>query len=518
MSEESSGLPFLLAGVGACAVAYMLLAETSKATATSAAPSVHSVAVPVVTTKLVVPPTPAVSATALSSAPANARRRFCAEGDECDSAPPLTTAPTQYAAYSSAPTALVRYTTPPTAPTAEYANEPTARVEHSSAPTAEYTSAPTARVEYSSAPTAEYTSAPTALPTSAPTELPSWPYHVGASGASCEQACEQRSLVCDEEAQDSTTYGRAVAFEALRRAGVAQKLNLEDEWQGNLRVRDGYDTTDGGQSRSMPGLWMDGSKGTPNWKSDANRSVRSTCSASYAGLRRVCACKVASAGPASYEPTIRVAPAPTSAARAELTPTPRAVVSSGLVVHVAAASYSGSGNAIVNLVSGAAPATLHGKWEVTTIDSKRGIRFINNDAPSKNGSCLALPSITLRTIAMGIYIHDSQDDMRFLLDGRSNGPFVTNKTGVVTEEIERGVTYINGSARPLSEVVAMLQTRSWSWQHLAFVMSVPTSETSVKVFARSSMQEGLDASLGSVQLYDRALSAGEVRQCFDASF
>ena len=564
MSEESSALPLLLAGVCAFAVAYVTLAGKGDVVGTSAAPSVRGV--PVVTTPPVVPPTPAVSATVLSSAPVenSRRRRVCAAGDACEpdaevattslhpiSAPivptPMsasyTNAPTtgyvsygstptrDLVEYGSAPTSIVAPTAYPWAPTAaptehvreptEYARVPTAApTEYAREPTAaptEYARAPTAApTEYARAPTAaptEYARAPTSAPTAAPTELPSWPYHVGASGASCAQACVERSLVCDEEGQESTTYGRAVAFEALRRAGVPQKMDLEDEWQGGLRVRDGYNTTDSGQMRSMPGLWMHDGRGTPNWKNEANRSVQSTCSASYAGLRRVCVCKLASAESVpSTADVAKAEPAPSVA------PAPRDVVSSGLVVHVSAASYAGSVNTIANLVSGASPATLHGKWELTTIDSRKGIHFVNDNEPSKNGSCLALPSVTLRTIAMWIYISHFQDDMRFLLDGRSNGPFVTNKTGAITEEIDRGATYINGTARPLSDVAALLQTRSSSWQHLAFVMSVRTLDTSVKIFARYSMHEGLDATLGSVQLYDRALSAAEIRQCYEASF
>ncbi len=99
--------------------------------------------------------------------------------------------------------------------------------------------------------------------------------------------------MCDEEAQGRETYGRQVALDALVRSGVARKGQSEDEWIGSVRTRDNFISE--GEARAMPGLWMEGSEGTPNWKSAEHMGPPSTCAAAYAGLRRVCACKAVAA-------------------------------------------------------------------------------------------------------------------------------------------------------------------------------------------------------------------------------
>ena len=143
------------------------------------------------------------------------------------------------------------------------------------------------------------------VPVVSETTLPSWPFDVGAPGASCAATCDGKGLVCDEERQASATYGRAIAFEALRRGGVAQKEASEDEWQGRFRVRDKYTFE---QVGAMPGLLMAGSagsagsEGVPNWKGEDNKSAPSTCAASLEGLRRVCACKAPATNPPATNP------------------------------------------------------------------------------------------------------------------------------------------------------------------------------------------------------------------------
>ena len=181
----------------------------------------------------------------------------------------------------------------PSEPTYRVPSEPTYRVVPSETTYRVVPSEPTYRV------------VPTAAPTPA---LPYWPYHVGASGATCDATCEARNMVCDAEAQANTTYGRDIAFEALRRGGVVQRGELEDEWQDNVRVRDRYRTHDAGQMRSMPGIWMWGTsttEGAPNWKNEAHRNVPSTCSDAYAGLRRVCSCMQP---PPATSPPVRAPP------------------------------------------------------------------------------------------------------------------------------------------------------------------------------------------------------------------
>ena len=138
--------------------------------------------------------------------------------------------------------------------------------------------------------------------------LPRWPFELGEPGESCAATCEKRGLVCDQEAQGATTYGRAVAFDALRHGGVTRHAQSEDEWRGDLRVRDEHRSEP--QSRAAPGLWMHGSEGTPNWKSAEHTGVPSTCEASHATVRRVCACRAPAPAAPPSAPVTTSAPRP----------------------------------------------------------------------------------------------------------------------------------------------------------------------------------------------------------------
>ena len=143
---------------------------------------------------------------------------------------------------------------------------------------------------------------------------------------------------------------------------------------------------------------------------------------------------------------------------------------------------------------------------------------MNDGEPRLNTSRLVLPAVKVHTIAMWIYIGTPQDDMRFLFDGRPDGEYITNKPTIVTDGVLGGAAYINGDRRSVSDVVAVLASTTPSWCHLAIVMARPTADVALTLFARFSGVEGYDASLGSVQIYDRALSAEEVRANYAASF
>lgn len=206
----------------------------------------------------------------------------------------------------------------------------------------------------------------------------------------------------------------------------------------------------------------------------------------------------------TYEPDRRAAPS-------------RAVVWDGLVAHVAAASYAGSGTLVPNLVS-STPARLEGRCELVTMASKRAIHFVNDDEPRKNTSRLVMPAASVHSIVMWIYIGTVQNDMRFLFDGRPNGEYMTNKAPNVTGDIVRGAVYVNGERKDVGDVMAVLTSTTPSWCHLAIVMAKPTADVALTLFARHSGDEGYDVYMGSVLVYDRALSAEEVRDKHAASF
>jgi hypothetical protein len=206
----------------------------------------------------------------------------------------------------------------------------------------------------------------------------------------------------------------------------------------------------------------------------------------------------------TYEPDRRSAPS-------------RAVVWDGLVAHVTAASYAGSGTLVPNLVS-STPARLEGRCELVTMASKRAIHFVNDDEPRKNTSRLVMPAASVHSIVMWIYIGTVQNDMRFLFDGRPNGEYMTNKAPNVTGDVVRGAVYVNGERMDVGDVMAVLTSTTPSWCHLAIVMAKPTADVALTIFARHSGGEGYDVYMGSVLVYDRALSAEEVRDKHAASF
>jgi len=117
------------------------------------------------------------------------------------------------------------------------------------------------------------------------------PYALGALGKSCDDACSSAGLVCNDASHGSRTYGRDIVFGAMRRHGLEQNGDREDEWQNNLRVRDNY-THGGGEFRAVPGIWIyDNGKAAPDWKNAAYTGMPSTCGAVWGGIRRVCACE-----------------------------------------------------------------------------------------------------------------------------------------------------------------------------------------------------------------------------------
>jgi hypothetical protein len=228
---------------------------------------------------------------------------------------------------------------------------------------------------------------------------------------------------------------------------------------------------------------------------------------------------MASPGPAAVTSSTQLVPShvPEQSTYAPDRRAAPSVVWDGLVAHVTAASYAGSGTLVPNLVS-STPARLGGRCELVTMASKRAIHFVNDDEPRKNTSRLVMPAASVHSIAMWIYIGTVQNDMRFLFDGRPNGEYMTNKAPNVTGDIVRGAVYVNGERKGVGDVMAVLTSTTPSWCHLAIVMAKPTADVALTLFARHSGDEGYDVYMGSVLVYDRALSAEEVRDKHAASF
>ena len=328
MPEESSALPLLLGGIGVVAAAYVLMGGAGASVNGTSVPPISSASngtlvptkgagVPGTSNGASVPTKGAgVPGTSNGAGvPTNSASNptsFLRRSASARSGPAAVTSETRLVPSAvpdtSGPGTALESETSDTWPSEPMPSEPMPS-ETMPSETMPMPSEPTYRVVPSET---TYVAAPTP-------SLPYWPYHVGASGATCDATCGARNMVCDAEAQANTTYGRDIAFEALRRGGVVQRGELEDEWQDNVRVRDGYRTHEAGQMRSMPGIWMWGNsttEGAPNWKNEAHRNVPSTCSDAYAGLRRVCSCTQpapATSAPVRAPPTsapVRAPPPP----------------------------------------------------------------------------------------------------------------------------------------------------------------------------------------------------------------
>ena len=332
------------------------------------------------------------------------------------------------------------------------------------------------------------------------TTLPSWPFEVGAAGASCAKTCEGKGLVCDDERQASATYGREIAFEALRRAGVAQHGRSEDEWQGSFRVRDRY-TSSGDQVLSMPGLWMHESDAVPNWKSERHTSVPSTCAASHEGLRRVCACKPTPPKPAETQaPPADQAPPPETQAPA----LPRSAV-------IDLDPSALSGESIPNAGSAGGVATLVGKAERVTILERPAIHLVGAARSS-----IVLPLADVHTISIWFYITSVGPQTVWLTQAISGGE---DSSGILTwgfGAIWTGPCYHNGGAAKSTNpnVLTPFVSKSSTWQHMTFVARGVQRASVFRLFASSGGTEAMDVNVGRIRVFNYAVSEAENRALF----
>ena len=338
------------------------------------------------------------------------------------------------------------------------------------------------------------------------TTLPSWPFEVGAAGASCAKTCEGKGLVCDEETQGSATYGREIAFEALRRAGVAQHGRSEDEWHGSFRVRDKY-TSSGDQVLSMPGLWMHESEAAPNWKSERHTSVPSTCAARHEGLRRVCACK-----PPPPKPAETQAPPPAPAPPPPPPPPPETqapALPRSAVIDLDPSAQSGE--SIPNAGSAGGVATLVGKPERVTILERPAIHLVGAARSS-----IVLPLADVHTISIWFYITSVGPPTVWLTQAISGGE---DSSGILTwgfGAIWTGPCYHNGGAAQSTNpnVLTPFVSKSSTWQHMTFVARGVQRASVFRLFASSGGTEAMDVNVGRIRVFNYAVSEAENRALF----
>jgi hypothetical protein len=189
-------------------------------------------------------------------------------------------------------------------------------------------------------------------------------------------------------------------------------------------------------------------------------------------------------------------------------------VTNGLVVWIDPGkynSYVGSGATMYNLVDGSSN-TLGGTY---TYDSVNGTIRLTNSSTNRlaNVSYLQLSTIAnITTVSLWYYQHSS-NDTRYLLDmrtGGANGFIYSSGTG---GNWSPGTLYKNGGAS---------QSITWNnietlntWQNITVIANIPATDD-MTIFARFSLNEGLDVTFGPILVYNREITQAENLANFNA--
>ena len=190
------------------------------------------------------------------------------------------------------------------------------------------------------------------------------------------------------------------------------------------------------------------------------------------------------------------------------------LVTNGLVVWIDPGkynSYVGSGATMYNLVDGSSN-TLGGTY---TYDSVNGTIRLTNSSTNRlaNVSYLQLSTIAnITTVSLWYYQHSS-NDTRYLLDmrtGGANGFIYSSGTG---GNWSPGTLYKNGGAS---------QSITWNnietlntWQNITVIANIPATDD-MTIFARFSLNEGLDVTFGPILVYNREITQAENLANFNA--
>ena len=197
------------------------------------------------------------------------------------------------------------------------------------------------------------------------------------------------------------------------------------------------------------------------------------------------------------------------------------IVTDGLVLALDAAntkSYAGSGANIMNLVDNT-PQTLNGTYSY----ANGQIRLTNTSGTAaSNTSYLKLTTLSnIRTVSIWYYQHSALSIARYLLDtrvGAATGYVYGTSAGAANDDIGTiwktgGVLYVNAITRPVLWVnIESVGT----WQNVTLIANSSATDD-MNVFSNSSNQEALDVTFTQVSVYNRALSANEIQQNFNAT-
>jgi hypothetical protein len=193
------------------------------------------------------------------------------------------------------------------------------------------------------------------------------------------------------------------------------------------------------------------------------------------------------------------------------------VVTDGLVLHIDAGntrSYSGSGITVSGLVSGIG-ATISGGLGFTA--SNFGAIQLN----SASSGYIQIPSLTWRSVCMWIKLSNTNADPYYLIDGRNgvaNSWFYSaSPAGAIGSAWSK--FHVNSLQKTISDSNGLSNTSLFErnkWLHIYLELSsIGTGD--IHIFSRLSNNETSTGDVSQVQIYNRALTASEIVQNYNAT-
>ena len=192
------------------------------------------------------------------------------------------------------------------------------------------------------------------------------------------------------------------------------------------------------------------------------------------------------------------------------------IVTDGLVSFIDAGntrSYAGSGKTFNGLVGGIG----------ATISGTSGFSTTNGGSISLNFSSqgyVLVPPVTWRSVCLFVNYSSSQGGSYYLIDGRtgvSNSYFYSDVGGPIGPAWSK--FYINGSEITIANSNGLANTTLFQrnkWTHVYLELSgIGTGD--IHIFGRYSNSETSTGNVAQVQVYNRALTASEIVQNYNAT-
>lgn len=189
-------------------------------------------------------------------------------------------------------------------------------------------------------------------------------------------------------------------------------------------------------------------------------------------------------------------------------------IEDGLVLCLDAAntkSYSGAGTSIYNLIDGVA-STINGPFTFAN-----NTIWLENDTgfASTNVSYIQCPSLTNITSVCIWHKPVTTVGSHYLLDMRTGGANGWIYSGGPGSDWSTGAVYMDGELISASSISWANAVTYGQWQYVTLIASTPATDD-ITLFSRYSANEGIDTTVGMVQIYDRVLTADEIEQNFQA--